>query len=162
MREMDRIAEQLRRAFESNAWHGPALMETLSGVTAAEAQNRPVPTAHSIWEMVQHLSSWKEIVARRLAGERIDDVAADFDWPPVTDSSESGWQATLQHLSEAQRKLMDAVKVFDPMRLMSSVPGTNYTYFVMIYGSPQHDVYHAGQISLLKRATAEKERPVSN
>ncbi len=162
MREMDRIADQLQRAFERNAWHGPALMETLAGLTAAEAQSRPVATAHTIWEMVQHLSSWKEIVARRLAGERIDDVAADFDWPPVADSSESGWQATLQHLSEAQRKLLDAVKVFDPMRLMSSVPGTNYTYFVMIHGSQQHDVYHAGQISLLKHTMTEKESPVSN
>ncbi len=162
MREMDRMADQMQRAFERNAWHGPALMETLAGLTATDAHSRPVASAHTIWEMVQHLSSWKEIVARRLAGERIDDVATDVDWPAITDSSESGWAATLQHLSDAQQKLMGAVKVFDPMRLMCSVPGTNYTYYVMIHGVPQHDVYHAGQISLLKRTMAEKETPVSN
>jgi len=162
MREMERMANQLQRAFECNAWHGPALMETLAGLTAADAQSRPIATAHTIWEMVQHLSTWKEIVARRLAGERIDDVTADVDWPAVADSSESGWAETLQHLRDTQQKLMEAVKVFDPMRLMCSVPGTDYTYYVMIHGIPQHDDYHAGQISLLKRSMAEKESPVSN
>ena len=162
MREMERMADQLQRAFHSNAWHGPALLEALAGVTAGDARRRPISNAHTIWELVQHLTSWKDIVTRRLAGERIDEVSPDRDWPPVTDPSDAAWGTTLQQLGEAHAKLMEAVKVFDPMRLICTVPGMNYTYYIMIHGVPQHDGYHAGQITLLKRSLTESESAASN
>jgi uncharacterized damage-inducible protein DinB len=151
MSEIKRIGDQLRRAYEGGAWHGPSVKELLSDVTAEQAAARPFAGAHSIWEIVLHISAWEDGVRRRLSGDRAE-LSTEEDWPPVSDTSEAAWRRTLETLEANHLRLREALKGLDDARLnepivegMSSVYGT-------LHGVIQHSLYHAGQIALLKRA----------
>jgi uncharacterized damage-inducible protein DinB len=149
--EVARIADQLKHAFEADPWHGPALLEVLEGVNAAQAAARPLANAHSIWELVQHLTAWKRAVCVRLGGQAIE-LVGEKDWPPVGDTSEAAWQKTLAELKEAHKQVMRAVEELPDARLEDKVPGRDHTVYFMLHGLAQHDAYHGGQIALLKKA----------
>lgn len=152
MTEVERIADQLQRAYEGKAWHGPAVREVLAGVTAAQAARRPVPTAHSIWEIVVHIGVWESFVRRRLEGEVITEVQPEEDWPPVTDISEAAWKHTLAQLEEGHMQLRKVIAALPDARLTDTVQGMGYSVYYMLHGVVQHDLYHAGQIALLRKA----------
>src|SRR5208282_4382207 len=90
--ESARIADQLRRAFDGEAWHGDSLFEILEGVTAARAAARPIAGAHTIWELVLHVAAWDGAVLRRLGGAAVELSDAE-NFPPVRDASAAGWRA---------------------------------------------------------------------
>ena len=73
MTEIERILDQLKRAYEGDAWHGPSVREALAGVTAQQAHARPLTNAHSIWELVHHIAVWENVGRRRLEGDRAAD-----------------------------------------------------------------------------------------
>jgi uncharacterized damage-inducible protein DinB len=148
--EVSRIADQLRRAYAGGAWHGPSLSEILRGVNGAAAAAHPVHHAHSIWEIVLHIAAWKNAVRRRMHGEDIELTGAD-DWPPVTDTREAAWKAACESLAEAHRAQLADVSAFDETRLTEMVPGKEYDFYHLLHGAVQHDLYHAGQIALLKK-----------
>jgi uncharacterized damage-inducible protein DinB len=152
MDEIQGIVDQLQRAFEGHAWHGPAVRELLADVSAAQADARPIAQAHSIWEIVLHISTWEHIVRRRLQGEVINGLADEEDWPAVRDSSEAAWRQAVHDLEERHRALRDAVAQLDEARLTAKVPGKDHSVYVMLHGIIQHDLYHAGQIAVLKKA----------
>jgi uncharacterized damage-inducible protein DinB len=152
MTEPDRIEDQIKRAFEGDAWHGPATREVLAGVTAEQAASRHPAGAHTIWELVLHVTAWKVIVRRRLEGEPPFEPSPEEDWPPVGASEESDWQTTIEELERAQDRLHRAVKSFPESRLDETVAGQDYSHYVMLHGLVQHDLYHAGQIAILKKA----------
>ena len=153
-REIHRLDEQLRRALEGEAWHGPSVLETLAGVSAAQAGSHPVAGAHSIWELVLHIASDYDLVLRRLAGDGRQYTAAE-DWPACPALTEENWQRTVQELTVLNEKLRQAVRDFPAERLddrlVSEVPYSAYTQFI---GVTQHNLYHAGQIALLKHTLA--------
>jgi uncharacterized damage-inducible protein DinB len=152
MTETHRINSQLKRAQEGEAWHGPSLRELLDGVTAEQAAAKPIPNAHSIWELVNHIIAWEQIVRRRLEGEALVEIPDEMNFPPVNDANESAWQATLQSLEASNRSLRESVKRIDDAKLEETVPGEKYDNYFMLHGAIQHDLYHAGQIALLKKA----------
>ncbi len=152
MTETHRINSQLKRAQEGQAWHGPSLRETLDGVTPEQAGARPIPNAHSIWELVNHIIAWERIALRRLEGESQIEIPEEINFPPVNDLSEDAWKSTLQSLEASHRSLRDGVKILDDARLQEIAPGTNYSIYVLLHGVIQHNLYHAGQIALLKKA----------
>jgi uncharacterized damage-inducible protein DinB len=152
MGEVQRIVEELRQAFEGPAWHGPAVRALLADVSAEEAAARPLPKAHSIWEIALHIAAWEDVVRRRLAGELIVDVPDDQDWPPVRDTNAEAWQQTLRRLEQTNRALRQAIARLDDGRLATAVPGKGHSVYVMLHGLIQHDLYHAGQIALLRNA----------
>jgi len=152
MKEAECIADQLRRAWEGEAWHGPSLKEILTGITAAQAAARPIAAAHSIWELVHHITAWEGIVLRRLGGEVVKDVSSEIDWPPVGEKSEAAWQRALAALEESNRKLREAIARLPDERLHERVPGKQDNFYLELHGIVQHDLYHAGQIALLKKA----------
>ena len=93
MTEIERILDQLKRAYEGEAWHGPSVREALNGVTAAQAHARPLANTHSIWELVQHIAVWEDVGRRRLTGDRAQiAISSPEDWPPPGDTSESAWE----------------------------------------------------------------------
>lgn len=152
--ETSRIADQLRRAYDGEAWHGPALFEILHGVTAAQAAARPIRGAHRIWEVVQHVAVWNDAGRRRMAGEVVQPPPHE-DWPAVKDESPEAWQRTLAHLKQTLDALASAVEACPDARLSEKVPGKEpdfYTLYYMLHGIVQHALYHAGQIALLKKA----------
>jgi len=158
MSEMVRIADELDRMAHGGAWHGPAVAEALEGVSAEHAARRPIPQAHSIWEIVLHMSAWAGEVARRLTEDARPLVgAADWPQPPVAD--EPAWCQAKEDLVEAHRRLRLAIREFPVARLDDAVvggtaPEDKTSFYVMLHGLAQHDAYHTGQIAILKKAMA--------
>jgi uncharacterized damage-inducible protein DinB len=151
--ESARIADELRRAFDGEAWHGDSLFKILKGVTPAQAAARPIRNAHSIWELVLHIAAWEGVARRRMAGAATK-LSATKNFPSVTGTSEEAWQKALQHLRRTHEELIDAVEKFPEASLTKQVPGkqgAHYNFYFMLHGLAQHAAYHAGQIALLKK-----------
>ena len=151
MSEVRRIHDQLKRAFEGTAWHGDSLMEILAGVSAAEAAAKPIAGAHSIWELVLHIAFWEEVSRQRATGDGSMYEAED-GWKPVPDGGEEAWQAALGHLRQTNAALRETVASLTDERLKEKAAGQEYSIYFMLHGVIQHDLYHAGQIALLKKA----------
>lgn len=151
MSEIERIEDQLRRAYEGPAWHGPSVRELLEGVTAGQAAARPVNGAHSIWEIVLHISAWEEGARRRLDGDRAE-LTPQEDWPAVSDTSEAAWRKSLDELEAGHRNLRDRIRGLDEARLNEPILEGMSSVYVTLHGVIQHSLYHAGQIALLKKA----------
>ncbi len=150
MKEINKISDQLEINFRGDAWHGPSVMQLLADVTAEQAAARPVQNAHSIWELVLHIKVWKDATGRRLAGEAFEPTPAE-DWPEVTATGEAAWENTLKELEASNEKLAEAAAKLDDSQLHEPAIGENYSNYFMIHGVIQHDLYHAGQIALLKK-----------
>ncbi|MGD0570948.1 MAG: DinB family protein [Candidatus Sulfotelmatobacter sp.] len=144
------IAEQLRRAFEGDAWHGPALLELLEDVDAATAAAKPLPDVHSIWELVLHIAAWDGAACRRLAGEKIQ-LAGMANFPVVPRPSEVAWRKAVAHARRTHDALVKTVAALPEARLRERVPGKKYDFYFMLHGVAQHELYHAGQIAILKK-----------
>ncbi len=154
MREVERIADQLRRSLDGEAWHGPALGELLNGLTAERALARPLPGVRCVWELVLHAAAWQEEVGRYLQGQPFRTLPPEEDWPPVTDPSPAAWDAARQRLLDGGRRLADAIARLPDERLDEVVPGKKFRVYILLHGLVQHHIYHAGQIAVLKRQTA--------
>ncbi len=153
MPESARLADQIRRAYEGQAWHGDSLRQLLTGVKARQAAAHPIAGAHSIWELVLHITAWDAMIIKRASGMAAR-MSAKQNFPPVEDSSEAAWQATLQQLALTQQRLVATVAAFPDSRLDERVPGKiagYHTFYYSFSGIAQHDLYHAGQIALLKK-----------
>lgn len=150
--EIQRISSLFQRAYGGSAWHGPALRDLLSDVSAGDAAARPVPGAHTIWELVLHIVAWQDFVSNALEQGTAADPDASVNWPEVTDTSDAAWQAALDELRLSQKRLREAIEAFPEDRLGDVVPEKTYRFGLMLYGVVHHDLYHAGQIALLKRA----------
>jgi uncharacterized damage-inducible protein DinB len=149
--ESARVAEQLRRAFEGDAWHGPALLELLEDVDATTAGARPLPRGHSIWELVLHVAAWDGAACRRLGGEKVQLTGA-ANFPVVPRPTEAAWRKTIAHAKRTHDVLVKTVAALPEARLRERVPGKKYDFHFMLHGIAQHELYHAGQIALLKKA----------
>jgi uncharacterized damage-inducible protein DinB len=152
--EANRLEDQLRRALEGEAWHGPSVLELLAGVSAAQAASHPIAGAHSIWELVLHIRTDYDLVLRRMAGDGRQ-LSAGEDWPACPAPTEENWRQSVQELELMNRKMREAVLDFPAERLDEPlVPEVSYTAYTQFIGVTQHHLYHAGQIALLKRALA--------
>jgi uncharacterized damage-inducible protein DinB len=153
MSETARIADQLRRAFYGGAWHGDSLFEVLKGISAAQAAARPVKNAHSIWELVLHIAAWDGAVRKRMTGVAVK-LSAARNFPDVTDASEAAWGKALAHVRQVHDELIAAAEKFPDASLRKPVPGkkgAHYNFYYMLHGVVQHELYHTGQIALLKK-----------
>jgi uncharacterized damage-inducible protein DinB len=156
MTEIERIVNQLKRAFEGEAWHGPAVLEILEGIPAQQAAARTFKGAHSIWEIVLHIAAWERACRRRLGGERAQLTDAE-DWPEVAVATEETWQQAKAELRQALEELCQAVSKLDESRLdQPIIEGMSSTY-ITLHGVIQHSLYHAGQIAILKKASSQQE-----
>lgn len=150
MSEIVRIQDQLKRAFEGPAWSGPSVLEALEGVSATRATRRPIRGAHSIWELTLHIAVWEDVVRRRALGESFN-PSDEQDWPAVRVKTPAAWAAAIRKLKAGHQALREVVAAFDERRLdQPLVPGGNSAY-VQFHGAAQHDLYHAGQIAVLKK-----------
>ena len=150
MSETRRIADQLRRAFHGEAWHGPAVKEALAGVSARQAAARPLASAHTIWEITLHIAVWEDVVRRRLLGETVAPSDAE-DWPRAGEGGERAWADLLARLEAGNRALHDVILAYDESRIDQPPANNRSAAYVLMQGAIQHDLYHAGQISLLKK-----------
>lgn len=149
--EAARIADQLRRAFDGSAWHGPALLEILADVDGATAAARPIANAHSIWELVLHIAVWDRSGLVRLGGEKYQPTGED-NFPLVKKASEAAWRKAVAETKRIHEKLVKTVAALPDSRLPDRVPGKRYDFYHLLQGIAQHELYHAGQIAVLKKA----------
>ena len=150
MTEVGRILDQLRRSHEGAAWHGPALKELLDGVTADRAARRPLPSAHNIHEIVLHIAFWVESAADALRG--VPMPAEESNCWPAVQPGETGWRSAIVRLDAAQSGLRRETEKLGSERLGDIVHGRSYTVYFLLHGIAQHNLYHAGQIALLKKS----------
>jgi uncharacterized damage-inducible protein DinB len=148
--EGQRIADHLRRSVEGEAWHGPALLELLEGVTSVQAAARPVTGAHSIWDLTMHVTTWMRVALKRVNGEAAE-VSPQDDWP-AAEGGEEGWKLAVGALELAAAELIRKTEHLDESALSSVTPGEDYTLRFLLHGVVQHNLYHAGQIAMLKKA----------
>ena len=149
--EGERIAIEIGQALAGDAWHGPSLKELLDGVTSEEAIQRPIPSAHNIWELVLHITSWANITRRRLTGGRVEPEEGE-DWPVPDPPSDTGWAAARSALVASHERLREVVAGLSDEELTRKVPKGERSVSNMLHGATQHAAYHGGQIAILKKA----------
>ena len=157
MTEIERIVRELEEEHGGHPWHGPSRAEVLSDVSVEEAARRPSANGHSIWALVLHMNGWTREVARRVReGDPREPVGGD--WPRPPKPTEAAWRAAVDSLAQGHRDVVAAIRSSSPGRLDEHAGtsgdaslGSGVTCRVMLHGLAQHDAYHTGQISLLKR-----------
>jgi uncharacterized damage-inducible protein DinB len=146
--EVSRIADQLRRVCDGEAWLGPSLKEVLSGVDEDSARRRPIPRAHTIWELVLHVTAWIRIARERLSATETRGHTDQENWPTMAGS----WQHTLTVLDREIDALEEAILAFPSERLDEPAPAPEpQTFYILLHGVVQHIAYHAGQIGVLRK-----------
>lgn len=151
MSQIEHTVDQLKRAFDGEAWHGPALMEILDGINADTAAAHPIPGAHSIWELVLHLTTWERVIAHRMEGQAFMPPDEE-NFPQVQQATDTAWREALQKLRATHADLIRRVSSMKEAQLNDRVPGKDYDLRFMLTGAVQHAAYHGGQIALLKKA----------
>jgi uncharacterized damage-inducible protein DinB len=152
MKEVERILDQLKRSFEGEAWHGPSVREVLANVNSDKANAHPIPAGHSIWQITEHIGAWMYFTCKRLEGEPVE-ATPEQDWPLIPGKDEQAWEKTRQNLEKGyQRLATEIARLKDEDLENKFVPGKDYTIYFLLHGVIQHNLFHAGQISLLKKA----------
>ena len=150
-----RIADQLRRAFSGDPWHGPPLSELLAGVTAEQARIRPLPAGHTIWELVLHIEIYVNIAFEAVQGIPMPKLfGTERDWPKEDSGGLAQWTGTTDRLFQSADRFAHSIEQFTDSRLEDTVPGREYDFYYLFHGIVQHSLYHAGQIAMVKRAVA--------
>lgn len=145
------LADQLERSFYGGAWHGLALAEIVADLDAETALQQPGSGAHSLWQQVHHVRVWIDVAYCRIDGGAACDPAPDEDWPEIEDTSATSWQQAKVALEEAHRRLQTRVLGMDDGELGNPVSGSDPTVRGLLLGILQHNAYHGGQMSWLKR-----------
>jgi uncharacterized damage-inducible protein DinB len=151
MTEIERLAAAIERTVAGPVWHGLALADLLESTSEDDAAARPIEDAHTIWELVLHLTAWAHIVERRLAMVPVPEATDAEDWPPAPDPTEQAWQHAMRQLTASHVALARAVRALDPALLDVRVPSRDYPLREMLHGVVEHGAYHGGQIALLIR-----------
>jgi uncharacterized damage-inducible protein DinB len=153
--EVNRIYHLLDSTFSGDPWHGSSVMHILSEITAVQAGKAILMQGHTIWQLVLHMTAWRTFTWHKLNGNAGYDILSPAeDWPAVSQTDEQAWQQTLLDLRKSQQALLEVVKGLDDVSLDKIVPGRSYTCYVLLHGIIQHDLYHSGQIALLKKQLA--------
>jgi uncharacterized damage-inducible protein DinB len=151
--ETARIADQLRRAFRGDAWHGPSLLDLLAEITPEQARARPIRSVHNIWELVLHIDIYLQVGFDATQGTPMPKIyGTEKDWAAVWGDSAEGWFDTQDSLFRNAEKLAEAIEKFDEAKLRDAVPGRSYDFYYLFHGIVQHGLYHGGQIAILKKA----------
>ncbi len=127
-------------------------MELLADVDATMAGARPIARVHSIWELVLHIAVWDRSGLIRLDGQKYQPTG-DANFPLVTKPTESAWRKAVDETRRTHDKLVKTVSALPDSRLWERVPGKRYDFYHLLHGIAQHELYHAGQIAILKKAS---------
>ena len=159
--EIARIVDELQREHEGDPWHGTPLRTLLAGITPEVAAARPIRNVHSVWEIVLHMTAWKNEVRRRLSGAPAR-TPEEGDWPDVPAPTAEAWKSAVTSLEQAHTDLVEAVKKLPESKLLEPTndqrdreTGSGVSHYVLLHGIVQHDVYHSGQIALVRKSAEE-------
>ncbi len=144
------LADAVRATIGGPMWHGPTLRDAVSGLSAEQAAGHPIAGAHSIWELVSHVGAWADIARERIAGRTVD-VTAERNFPSVDEVSEAAWQDSVHIMEARYAALAAAVAPMTAAELRADAGAGQPPVEVVVRGVVEHGVYHAGQMSLLRR-----------
>lgn len=148
----------LQQGWGPESWHGTGLKGATRGISAKQALWRPGRGRHNIWELVLHMAYWKYAVSRRISGVGRGSFPREgSDWIPVADTSEKAWKADIRLLHDQHAALIDAVKRLPASRLRHR-HGSRWTHAEQIAGAAAHDLYHTGQLQLIKKLAVSRSR----
>ena len=157
------LIDQFGRLRSGDPWYGPPIAEVLKGITARQAASRPISRAHSIWEIVLHMTAWVNEVRRRLE-TGIWRMPVEGDWPEVPAATGKAWAQAVSALLSAHDELIRLLQAIEETRLDETLGrernaplGTGVSYGATLHGLLQHDAYHLGQIALLKKAGRRRQ-----
>jgi uncharacterized damage-inducible protein DinB len=159
-KDVQHLLSIIDQAYDRQSWHGTNLRGSLRRLTPGQIAWRPAPGRHNIWEIVVHSAYWKYAVRRRLRGEaRGSFPLKGSNWfRRPADGLDITWQSDVALLEKMHRSLRDAVATFPPEELDRTPRGSKVSNFALLSGIAAHDVYHAGQIQLLKRLSLSNRR----
>lgn len=146
MAEIRKIINTLKHTYEKDAWHGPAVKEALADI-AEDAIHARIGNSHSIIELVTHMTAWRNYVTEKLKGNDLFELSDEQNFPKETD-----WSLALVNLEQSQNNLIQALEKTPDERLQQVVPNRKFKFYTMLHGIIHHDLYHIGQIMLLKKA----------
>ncbi len=156
MSEIERLKGWMKGISRGPGWHGPAIAHVLKGVTARQAAARPIESAHTIWEIVLHMLAWQAWTLRAVKGRRLKHLSPSAAWPPLRETSPAAWRRDRARLLSHYDRLRAALADWPEARLAERVRGQPYTFGTLLQGIVHHDVYHTGQLALLKKAVADR------
>lgn len=150
MAENLRMVKLFKDLFDGDPWLDVTTLGTLQGVTAQKAARKPSAVSNSIWETVNHVISWREVVLGRIHGDPANTPSHNY-FLAVEDISEKAWQETLQKLEKTQQAWLDFLESVTDEKLSQRYLDSDYTIYDLIFGILQHDAYHLGQLTLLAK-----------
>jgi hypothetical protein len=150
---VNRFVEQLQRIHNGDAWHGSSLHQLLVGITPAQASIRPIPGAHTVWELVAHIAGWEGVLHRWIEGIPLKEPE-EGDFPRMPSPTTEAWNRTLAHLDRSHGEFVRAIAALPETSLDQTIVGKEYTIAFMLEGAVRHHVYHTGQIALLGKSFA--------
>jgi uncharacterized damage-inducible protein DinB len=150
MNETIRIDNLLLQAMNGEAWHGPAVFELLKDIPAEKATSHPIEDVHSIWELVEHMTTWQKVITKRMEGEDYE-PSDEENFPDENADLSDSWEKAIEELYRTYQLLREKLIQFPDEKLEEIVPGKHYTHYIQLHGLIQHNLYHAGQIAILKK-----------
>jgi hypothetical protein len=147
MQVLELLLSNLDHAYDKRGWHGTSLRGALRGLTPAEVYWKPAKARHDIWELVAHAAYWKYAARQRLThGKRGGFALKGSNWfASPSRGGEKQWRDAVELLDVEHFRLREAIASLSPTTLDDAKS------LRMIYGVAAHDVYHTGQIQLIKR-----------
>ena len=152
-KEVLRINQMFRAAAHGKPWHGDSVFKVLENLTSEQAAKYPIKNAHSIWEILVHIINWRDYTVRTILDDEpyIVKLNTEKDWTTITDFSEDAWQATIERYKKSTDELSEALSKVEDSILDEIVPEHKFSLYTLLHGIIQHDIYHSGQIVMLRK-----------
>lgn len=158
-----RLAAEVEYALDGEPWHGPSVLAILKGLDAESAARKPMPSAHSAWELVLHITAWTREVTRRARGGPAGEPP-EGDWPVVGEVTSKAWEAAVADLRATHADLASATRALADQDLDRRIAGSalddngaEVTVYRTVAGLLQHDAYHSAQIVMLRKLLSPRD-----
>jgi uncharacterized damage-inducible protein DinB len=150
--EIKRIYKNVSAVYDGQPWHGDNLVTSLSGISADMAVARPAKLNHSIAEIVCHMTAWRYFAVEKMKGNAAYEVwDTELNWQKITTLDEKEWKAIQDDLRKCQHQLLQQIDKMQESMLTATVDGRKYNFRLLLQGIAQHDIYHSGQIAIIRK-----------
>lgn len=148
--EVHRIKALLQKTYDGAAWHGPSVKEALQDITA-ELAFKNFENVHTIAELVSHMTAWRNFAINRIQGNMSYELSEKDNWPEMEAKTDTQWFYIQNRLETSQEKLLEVLEETEEGKLLEAVHNRAYDFYTLLHGVIQHDIYHIGQIVMLKK-----------
>lgn len=148
--EVARIIDQYDRAMTGDAWHGDNVWKILGEVSPEQAFAKPLPDVHTIWELLAHMTFWETVVSRSLRKLPVQ-IEESLNFPAMPPADPINWTRELEAFRKSNSEFREALSQLDDSRLDQPLSKPTKSVYVEIHGVIQHNLYHAGQIAMLRK-----------